>query len=304
VDGFSERGFRDTALSLQARLDALSKDINAFEQAIEAHNGFSAAPLRVVVKHDAALVGDTLNTIPWMLALATRYNRRVYADGKFSNAVKPLVRGMPICFDAIEGVGPILEYVADVKESWNFTGPRGFHMLQGYFALAGMRPPTLPVTLPLATEPSNLQPGVVVSPFCGSEPQTPERHVRVWYQDRWNVLIEFLLSTGRTSHVYLLGGPHDDPTPFIREGVVPVIDYPLPQVLNLMQHSHLCVTIDTGTSHLAHYGGVDKHLLLYPEVNFPTIHTNPRARMLRAWPADISAEMVISEAAIMLAQRG
>jgi hypothetical protein len=39
-------------------------------------------------------------------------------------------------------------------------------------------------------------------------------------------------------------------------------------------------------------------------VNYPTIVTNPRARMLRAWPEDISADLVINEAATMLARRG
>ena len=304
LKSLSERGFRDTALGLKARLDALSGDINAFEQAIEIHNGFLAAPLRVVVKHEAALIGDSLNTVAWMLAFAARDNRKVHVGGQFASAVKPLVSGMPISFDPIDGPGPNIEFVADVRACWDFAGPRGLHMLQGYFALAGMSPPMVPIALPLATEICDLPPGVVISPFCGSESQEPEQHVRVWYLDRWKALIEFLLSTGRTSCIYVLAGPNDDPTPFLRDGVVAVQGYPLTQVLDLMKRSDLCVSIDTGTSHLAHYGSVDKHLVLYPEVNFPTIHTNPRARMLRAWPADISVELVISEAATILAQRG
>jgi hypothetical protein len=302
--GFSELGFREAARLLRGRLDALSGNINDFEERVEAHRGIDTAQLKVVVKHEAQNVGDTLNTIPWMLALAVRYNREVHAGGEFNNAVKALLVEMPIKFGPIEGPGPNIEFVADVKASWEFSGPRNLHMLQGYFALSGMPLPTLPVSLPFMSAPCNLPAGVVISPFCGGEPQEPEGHVRVWYIQRWNALIEFLLSTGRTPCVYVIGGDRDDPTPFLRDGVVPVIGYPLSQVLDLMQRADLCITIDTGTSHLAHFGGVNRHLLLYPEVNFSTIHTNPRARMLRAWPADISADVVINEAARMIAEKG
>ena len=304
MDQFSERGLREEATALQGRLDALAGDIRSFEQSIDVHRQIATASVRVVVRHEAALVGDSLNVVPWMLALAERYGRTVHAGGQFHAAVQPLLAGMPISFDPVEGPGPHIEFVADVKQSWDFAGPRGFHMLQGYFGLSGMSPPPLPVTLPLVAEDCELPPGVVISPFCGSEPQEPEKHVRVWYQARWKAVTDFLLSTGRTRQVYLLGGPRDDPAPFLRDGVIPIVNQPLTRVLDLMRRADLCIGIDTGTSHIAHYGGVDRHLLLYPEVNFPTIHTNPRARMLRAWPDEISADRVISEAANMLAQRG
>ena len=263
-------------------------------------DGPGDAPLRVVVKHRVEKIGDTLSTIPWMLALSEHYGRDVYAGGQFSEAVKPLVAEMPIRFDPIVGPGPVIEYTADVRASYDFSGPNGLHMSQGYFALAGMIPPGLPMSLPLVSEPSGMPPGIVISPFCGGKPEDPEHHVRSWYTDRWQALIEFLLSTGQAPRVYVIGGERDDPAPLLREGVVPLIGYPLVKVLGLMRCAPLCVTIDTGTSHLAHYGGVNRHLLLYPEVNFPTTVTNPRARMLRAWPKDISANLVISEAAAIL----
>ncbi len=289
---------------LQGRLDALAADVSSFEQAVDVHRQIATAPLKVIVRHSAPLIGDSLNTVPWMLALAERYGRTVHAGGQFHAAVKPLLAGMPISFDPVEGPGPAIEYVADVRASWDLAGPRGFHMLQGYFALAGMSPPPVPLSLPLVAEPCDLPPGVVISPFCGSETQSPERHVRVWYIERWNALIQFLLSSGRTSRIYLLAGPNDDPAPFLRDGVVPIVNYPLTKVLDLMQRADLCISIDTGTSHIAHFGGVDRHLLLYPEVNFPTIHANPRARMLRAWPQDIPVDLVISETVNLLARKG
>jgi hypothetical protein len=233
----SERGFRETSLALQRRLDALADDISAFERAVEVHRQVDIARLRVVVKHEAPTVGDTLNTVPWMLALAHRYGRDVHADGQFNAAVQPLLATMPIRFDPIEGPGPVIEFVADVRACWDFSGPRGFHMLQGYFALTGMSPPALPVTLPFVQESCDLPTGIVISPFCGGEPQDPERHVKVWYADRWNALIEFLLSTGRTPRVYVIGGGRDDPTPFLRDGVRTVIGYPLTQVLDLMRRA-------------------------------------------------------------------
>lgn len=290
------------SIDIKRRLNDVMEDIIALDQAVEIYKKIEDAPIRVHINHDAAMVGDTLNTIPWILALAKRYGKNILVEGKFSNAVKPLVVGLPITFDSLTDPGPVIDFVADVKKSWDFCGPRGIHMLQGYFVLSGMEPPSLPVSLPLTVKDCGLSPGIVISPFCGSETQDPEKHVRVWYKERWNMLISFLISTGRTEHVYIVGGPNDDPTPFLQKGVTPVIGRPLTEIADLIQKSKLFISIDTGTSHLAHFCGVDRHLLLYPEVNFPTIHNNPRSQMLRSWPSEITIDLVIHEVAAILSK--
>jgi Flp pilus assembly protein TadD/capsular polysaccharide biosynthesis protein len=255
--------------------------------------GVAEAPVVVSVQHEAAKIGDSLNIVPFILALALQYGRSICVRGQFSRALRPLVAHLPISFEEIDTSGPRIEYTADVKKSWEYAGPRGMHMLQGYFALAGMAYPDLPISLPLDSEPTPFAPGVVISPFCAQR-EDNDRHVRVWFVDRWNAVIDFLLSREPTPRIYVVGGPEDDVGPFLRDGVIPVIGYSFTQVLDLMQRAQLCITIDTGTSHLAHFGRVSRHVLLYPAVNYFNIHVNPRARVIHAWPKEITAEQVIA----------
>lgn len=254
----------------------------------------------VSVEHEAAMIGDTLNTLPFILALADRHQCPVHVVGKFNPAVQPLVSHLPVIFASPPAGMSTIAYTANVQRSWDYVGDRHLHMAQGHFALADMPMPELPICLPLRSEWCGLQPGIVISPFCGSEGQGTERHVRVWFADRWMAVIDALLARDDSARVYIGGGPNDDPTPFLRDRVTPVIGYPLPQVLDLIQRAPLFLSIDTGTAHLAHYGGVSRHVLLYSACIMKTTHENPRATVIQAWPSDITPEMVIDAATEIL----
>ena len=261
-----------------------------------------ARPLiHVAVHHEAARVGDTVTTLPWMLALAERHAADVLVSGKFSDAVRSLTDGMPLVFDA-GGRTVTRSYVADVRASWEYAGPRGLHMSQGYFDLADMQRPALPISLPFRASEIDLPPGVVISPFSASERADSREHVRIWFPERWRAVIEHLLAAGVAARVYVVGGASDDPSPYLTSGVTPLMGQPLDRILALLRATPLFISIDTGLSHVAHFGGIDRHLLLYPEVNFPTLMTNPRATMLRAWPKDIAVESVIDAAMAIIAR--
>jgi hypothetical protein len=64
-------------------------------------------------------------------------------------------------------------------------------------------------------------------------------------------------------------------------------------VLDLWQRAPITITIDAGTAHLAHFGGVSNHVLLYSVAVMKTTHQNPRATIIQAWPKDITANMVM-----------
>jgi len=251
------------------------------------------APVVVSVEHGGSMIGDTLNTLPFILHLADQYRRPVHVIGKFHAAIRDLLTDLPVCFDLPSTDGPKISYTLSVQRSWDYVGPRGLHMSQGYFILNDTPRPELPITLPFRTERCELPTGFVVSPFCGSEPANTETHTRVWFVDRWHQVIDRLLAQRPDLPVYVIGGPGDDPVPYLRTGVVPVLGRPLPQVLDLLQRAPVTITIDTGTAHLAHFGGVSNHVLLYSVAVMKTTHQNPRATIIQAWPKDITANMVM-----------
>jgi ADP-heptose:LPS heptosyltransferase len=146
----------------------------------------------------------------------------------------------------------------------------------------------------LNPEHCNLPPGLVIAPFAASGASAAANHITAWPVDRWNIVVDFLLSSGYAETAYVIGSPNDDPTPFLRLGVTQVIGYPLGQVLDLMRRAPLCVTLDTGISHLAHLGAIDNHVLICPEVDQPPPATNPRGKILRGRPSDITADQVIA----------
>jgi Glycosyltransferase 61/Glycosyltransferase family 9 (heptosyltransferase) len=263
----------------------------------------SCTPVGVYIDHEAPALGDSLTAIPWMLEVARLNGTEVHVTGRFNKSLRPLVRLLPLRFSPVCGPGPVLQYRANVRAAWDAAGPRGLHMAQGHFLVAGMRAPELPITLPLVSEPSTLRPGFVFAPFSASEQIQEGRHAKMWPAERWRGLARHLRARFLRETVYLLGGPNDDPEPYLEEGTVPMLGKPLPQVLHLIRSARLFVSIDNGLSHLAHFAGVGHHLLLYPEITYPALVTNPRARVIRAWPSEITIDEVAACAEEMVASR-
>ena len=94
--------------------------------------------------------------------------------------------------------------------------------------------------------------------------------------------------------IYLIGTRHDDVARFLIDGVSPFVDQTLPAVLHLLRSAHVFVSVLSGISHLAHFGQVDRHVLIYPEAEPQTLASNPRAVIIRNKPWLITAPDVFA----------
>lgn len=243
------------------------------------------------------MIGDSLCILPLALELANTFRKRVKMTGNFSGVIKPLVHGLPISFDDAIAPGRI-QINAVLSDANEFARSNDIHITQAFFVLAKMAPPPLPITVPLHTESCGLPPGIVVCPFTTADPD----HVKRWYAERWMAVIDGLASAGKARVVYLVGGDGEAFHLYDHPLVQPINGRPLPVVLDLMRNSPLVMTVDTALSHLAHFGKVSRHLLLYPKVNPPSLGTNPRGKFIHGWPIEILPETVISEALKMIEQ--
>lgn len=253
----------------------------------------------VNIEHDHAMIGDSLCVIPFALALAERYKKPVHITGMFNKAVRSLIGDLPIIFDSSQSKGHI-QFNVRIKENRDFAGPRGLHVTQAPFVLAKMMPPSMPLEIPLAKTPSKLPRGIVICPFTASEAHDSANHTRAWFVDRWLAVVSALIKAGRMEPVYLIGGYNDDVDAFKHPRIIPIIGQPLSLVMDLMCDAAICITVDTGPSHMAHFGGIVRHLLLYPAINSPQLATNPWGKFIHRWPQDITVDEVVAEALRMI----
>ena len=252
------------------------------------------AVVHVGISHSETKVGDTLCVLPLIVELAKRCAIKVHVSGAFAEPVKALACRLPICFDVAEGK-PEIDIRVEIQTAYEQGRALDLHMAASICRLAGMRLPLLPMTLDLAASPLGLTPGIVLSPFSGSK----NPWYKVWPLERWLELTRHLLVT-RDEPVYVVGAFGEGAKPFADAGAVPLIGLPLPSVLQLMRQATLFVSIDNGLSHLAHFGGVPRHLLMYPALLPPRLVVNPRAKVLRGRPEDISVAQVSGHADAMM----
>jgi hypothetical protein len=248
----------------------------------------------VDIVHTEVKIGDTLCVLPLITQLAGIFATDVHVTGAFAEPVKPLSRHLPICFGMPEAetvVGVRVEIATAYQQGIQLNQ----HMAVSICRLAQLPIPALPITLDLAADPGGLPPGIVLSPFSGSK----NPWYKVWPLERWVELTRHLLRIWE-GPVYVLAASGEDAQSFTREGAVPLIALSLPQVLHVMRQAVLFVSIDNGLSHLAHFGSVRRHLLIYPALLPPDLVVNPRAFVLRGRPEDISAPQIIRHATEMM----
>jgi hypothetical protein len=248
----------------------------------------------VDIIHTEVKIGDTLCVLPLITQLAGIFATDVHVTGTFAEPVKALSQHLPICFaapDAETVVGVRVE-IATAYEQGRALNQ---HMAASICRLARLPIPELPITLDLAATPAGLPPGIVLSPFSGSK----NPWYKVWPLERWLELTRHLATT-RDEPVYVLGAIGEDAQSFTQEGAVPLIALSLPAVLHVMRQAVLFISNDNGLSHLAHFGSVRRHLLIYPALLPSCLVVNPRALVLRGRPEDISALQVIRHATEMI----
>ncbi len=113
------------------------------------------------------------------------------------------------------------------------------------------------------------------------------------------VIINLSQQLGDTP-VYVVGDQGDQWEAIIGTRIVPLTDLPLTQVLSTLRSAKVFLSIDNGMSHLAHFGGVHKHVLLYPAITAPNAVVNPRAKVLIGRPEDIAVSHVVAAARELL----
>lgn len=253
-----------------------------------------------MIKIDAChsgLIGDALSTVPWMQYLCEEHNTDAVVVGGFNRLVADVL-GPSYRFTFQEEATGFFdaEYLVSVAALFGYSGQT--HMCQCFFRAAGKPEPALPLTLDLRVEPCGLPPGAVIAPYSRSDWQGN----KFWPHERWIAVVERLRNDGLLGTAYVLGANGtDDPAPYVAADIEPVFDRPLAQVLDLLKRAPLVLTIDTGISHLAHYGAVERHVLLYPGCLPECWVPNLRAAMVRAPnPIDIQPQQLIDLSLWML----
>ena len=217
--------------------------------------------------------------------------------GTYHEHVIPLLENLPFDFD--RGGSPDgAEFSLHAQNALDTCIQSRFtlHMAQCYFRLAGRPVPALPIYLPLKSEPCGLAPGIVVSPFIVSD----SGNNKLWPHDRWVHVIKTLRRLGLADRVYVLGagaGDFASSEHYAVAGIEPVFNWALPKILDLLRSAPLVLTLDNCIGHLAHFGGVQRHFMIYPGCLAPKFAEAPRATIVRGHrPADVSVDQVLEAA--------
>ena len=242
---------------------------------------------RLHIDHRETKIGDTLCVLPLIMQMAEICATDVHVSGAFAAAVRPLVAALPIRFDALQADAAITARV-DIAVAYNEGRALNQHMAASICRLAGWPLPALPISLALTAAPHDRPAGIVLSPFSGSA----NPWYKAWPQSRWLRIVQYLRAT-QDDPIYVLAASGEDAAPFAHAGAIPLSGLTLPAVLSVMQRSSLFISIDNGLSHLAHFGAVPRHLLIYPELLPPNLVVNPRASVLRGRPEAIAVAQVI-----------
>lgn len=244
--------------------------------------------VRVDIVHTETKLGDTLCVLPLIMQMADEYAMAIHVAGAFAEPAKALLSRLPIRFAACNHSSAVNVRV-DIQAAYNQGRGLNQHMAASICQLAGWPLPMLPITIDLSSAPARLPSGIVISPFSGSR----NPWYKAWPLDRWLMVVRhFAASQGEP--IYVVAASGENAVPFIHAGAIPLVGLGLPEVLDVMRQATLFASIDNGLSHLAHFGNVKRHLLLYPELLPPNLVMNPRAHVLRGRPEHIQAETVIA----------
>lgn len=246
----------------------------------------------------AGLIGDTLATVPYIIARAKQHGDRVFVGPNFNPHVRALIDGLhPITFgDPLRPPDDMPTYFLDLSSVWKMCMTDGWrwHMAQGYFVHANLPAPSLPMTVDMHSNLVNWSPGLVISPFSRSN--NPADNNKLWPHERWAEVAERLRDKGVIKDVYVIGSKiHDNFEPYAGSGYYILADLPLPAVLGLLRSAQLVMTLDNGIGHLCHFGGVRNHVMQYPHCLPPRFAESPFARHVRArMPIDITVDDMVN----------
>lgn len=248
------------------------------------------------------LIGDALASVPYARYLCEKHRTRAFMTDGFNGPVQALLPDQPFVFtDPTEPVDAV--YSMNLPEAWqlNFRMRWRWHMGQIYFAYYKEPVPHLPMCYPMHTVPSGWPSGLVVTPF--SRTNSPDNN-KFWPHERWHEVIHQLLDAEVADCAYIVGTADDDFSEYVYDPeIICVKDNPLPLVLDMMRTSPLVLGLDNGISHLCHFGGVSRHVMIYADCLPPLLAENPMGEHVRGkFPINITVEQVMDAAARVLAK--
>lgn len=243
------------------------------------------------------LIGDALASVAFIRYLAEKHRTRAWISDGFNVSVRSLLDGYPFTFDHPTHECVTHTYEMPLSAMWSYCAANGWrwNMAQGWFAYSKEPVLELPITLSLKTEPCGFAPGIVISPF--SRTNAPDNN-KFWPHDRWLEVISGLRAKAYKGPIYVVGDKSaDDVGPYLDHGVIPFLSKPLPKVLDLLRQSSLVLGLDNGIGHLCHFGGVDRHVMIYCACLPRMFAENPRGLHVRAaMPCDVTVRMVLDAA--------
>jgi hypothetical protein len=236
------------------------------------------------------LIGDALAAVPFITHLCKKHRTVAVLTDGFNVPVRELIPDHPFIYHGPTTYPVDAVYTLNIQDAWqmNFRARWPWHMGQMYFAHAGEPVPDLPLTYPMRAVNPGLLPGIVLSPF--SRTNSPDNN-KLWPHDHWvQVLNQFVLTPA-----YVVGTSADDFSAY--EGLPQVWclrDRPLPEILYLLRHASVALTLDNGIGHLCHFGGVYRHVMIYADCLPPLLAENPLGIHIRGRrPIDITPVQVM-----------
>ena len=240
-------------------------------------------------------IGDALAATPYILYLAEKHDGAKIVNGHCA-WIRPILPP-GIEFDAVlpEGATAVFLDLHAVFRHCNIT-TKGLHFCQGWFDYYNAPVPELPVDLSLFSHyhiPERDY--IVVSPFSYSDNDGN----KLWPHERW---IELLCKLPPSYSIIVIGSSSykDDWSLYQNRGYELFKDRQAVDILALLRTCRLFLSTDAGPSHLAHFGGISRHLLLAPACLPETFVCNPRGRHIYGWPRDITVDRVAEIAKEML----
>jgi hypothetical protein len=243
----------------------------------------------IKVYTNLGLIGDAICGMPFLHDLSKTYN--VIAGPNISKWVLEGV-DFPVAFDPNLNLEDA-DYHLDSSLTWQACSRGGniHHMAQGHYLVNGLTIPRMPLSIPLKFQQCNLEPGIVISPFSRSDHQGN----KFWDLKNWLELINHF-----PDPVYVVGSSQynndklkygEDSWDWITATKIrPVINKPMSYISSLLKSCKMLVSIDTGTSHLAHMLGMSNHALLYSPAVPPNFVRNPHAITLVNWPKRVTVQ--------------
>lgn len=232
------------------------------------------------------LIGDTIGTLPAMMALSLTINDMLFVHSACPQVFKMIPKKYDniVPISALERIDTRIIQV-DLHGAFKIASENNLHMTQAYFEMFGLpRPETIPQPeLEFKLEhsmPANMD--YALAPFSRSLPDT-ER----WPQEKWQELVD---NNQNRKFVLYGNSNYDDPNFLKGLNLFPMFDHPLADVaFSLSNLKYGLISVVTGISHMAHAIGT-KHILLH---NQGAWGINPNALHIQSNPvSDITLDRV------------